>query len=464
MSPVARPRAGIAYTNPVWTAMRGRPSRCDNLIFVDESAEGFSTMRQPILLSTLKSYDRRQFGADAAAGLTVAMVAIPLSLAIAIASGAPPETGLVTAVIAGFLISALGGSKVQIGGPTGAFIVVVFGVIAEHGYDGLVLATFLAGLMLLVAGYLRAGRLIAYIPEAVVNGFTIGIAAIIATSQIKDFFGLSLDTLPAAFFDKVPALWSARESVNPAALAIALLALVLIVTLRRLAPRLPGLIVAVALASAAVPLLGLDVDTIQSRFGALAAGLPASALPDLSWARIVEVFPAALVIAFLAGIESLLSAMAADRMIGSSHRPNAELTAQGAANVASALFAGLPATGAIARTATNIRAGAATPLAGMIHALTVLAVILVAAPLAGHLAMPALAALLMLTAWSMSEPHKWRSYARTRPSDRVLLLLTFALTVAIDLTVAIGVGVAAGLALRLSRRSSVTSDWTPPER
>lgn len=421
-------------------------------------------MRQPKILTTLKTYTAAEFRADLVAGVTVALVALPLSLAIAIASGADPAKGLVTAVVAGFLISALGGSRVQIGGPTGAFIVVVFGVIAEHGYDGLVLATLMAGVLLLVAGQLRAGRLISYVPEAVVNGFTIGIAVIIATSQVKDFLGLTAEGLPADFLEKIPVLWEARSTLNPSALGIAILSVVLIVVFRRLAPRLPGLIVAMALASGAVAALGLEVDTLQSRFGDLPSTLPLPALPEISWARIAELVPSAIVIAFLAGIESLLSAMVADRMIGGHHRPNAELTAQGAANIASALFGGLPATGAIARTATNVRAGGKTPVAGIVHALTVLAIMLVAAPAAGYLAMPAMAALLILTAWNMSEPHKWGEYARARTSDRVLLVMTLVLTVLIDLTVAIGVGVALGLALRLSRRASVESDWTPPER
>lgn len=421
-------------------------------------------MRLPKILTTLRSYDLNQFLADVLAGLTVAMVALPLSLAIAIASGADPAKGLVTAVIGGFLISALGGSRVQIGGPTGAFIVVVFSVIAEHGYDGLVLATLMAGLILLVAGYLRAGRLIAFIPEAVVNGFTIGIAIIIATSQVKDLLGLRFDHVPADILETVPMLVEAGDSLNPAALGIAVLALVLIVGLRRLAPRFPGLIVGLAVASLVVVVMNLPVDTIQSRFGALSASLPMPALPEISLARIVELLPSAIVIAFLAGVESLLSAMVADRMIDGHHRPNAELTAQGVANIGSALFGGLPATGAIARTATNIRAGGKTPVAGLVHALVLLLILLFAAPLAGHLAMPALAALLMVTAWNMSEPQRWPSYLRGPVGDRVLLVLTLVLTVFVDLTVAIGVGVAVGLALRLSQRKSPPSDWTPPER
>ncbi|MAN73183.1 MAG: sulfate permease [Henriciella sp.] len=419
-------------------------------------------MRKPKILTTIKDYSWSIFLSDLMAGATVAMVAMPLSLAIAIASGADPAKGLVTAIVGGFMISLLGGSRVQIGGPTGAFIVVVFGVIADHGYDGLVLATFMAGLILLVAGWFRAGRLIAFIPEAVVNGFTIGIAIIIATSQISDFFGLTVSNVPADFIEKLPVLWEARETASLAALAIALVTLVLIIVLRKAAPKYPGLIVAVGLGSAAVAFMNLPVDTLYSRFGALPNHLPMPHLPEISWGRLVELLPSAIIIAFLAGVESLLSAMVADRMIGGHHRPNAELTAQGAANLASSLFGGLPATGAIARTATNVRAGGKTPVAGIVHALVILLIMLVAAPLAGYLAMPALAALLAMTAWNMSEPHKWGEYVRAGKSDLALMMLTMVLTVLVDLTVAIGVGVAVGLALRLSRRTD-ESDWTPRE-
>ena len=421
-------------------------------------------MRQPKIFTTIQSYSWPLFLADLLAGITVAMVALPLSLAIAIASGADPAKGLVTAIVAGFLISLLGGSRVQIGGPTGAFIVVVFGVIAQHGYDGLVLATFMAGLILLVAGFFRAGRLIAFVPEAVVNGFTIGIGVIIATSQVQDFLGLRLENPPADFLEKVPALLGAANTVSVAAVLIALVTLVLIVGLRRLAPRFPGLIVAVGVGSALVVFLSLPVDTLGSRFGALPSQLPWPTLPDLSPSRIRELLPSAFVIAFLAAVESLLSAMVADRMIGGSHRPNAELSAQGAANIASALFGGLPATGAIARTATNVKAGGKTPVAGIVHAVVILLDMLLAAPLAGYLAMPALAALLMVTAWNMTEPHKWRGYVKAPRGDVFLLLLTLVLTVVVDLTVAIGVGVTVGLALRLLRRGREDSEWSPPDR
>lgn len=419
---------------------------------------------KPKLITTLRTYSLQLFIADFLAGLTVAMVALPLSLAIAIASGAEPADGLVTAIVGGFLISLLGGSRVQIGGPTGAFIVVVFGVIAQHGYDGLVLATFMAGVILIVAGWLRAGNLVEYVPEPVVNGFTIGIAVIIASSQIKDLFGLTFAQQPANFLETASSLWASYATWGIAATAIGLGTMVLIVGLRHLAPRFPGLIVAVAVTSLAVAVAGLPVDTIFSRFGALPNTLPMPALPELSLSRMIDLLPSAFIIAFLAGVESLLSAMVADRMIVGSHRPNAEVLAQGVANIGSSLFGGLPATGAIARTATNVRAGGITPVAGLVHALVILLIMLLAADLAGYLAMPALAGLLVLTAWNMSEPKKWRGYLRARPSDRVLLGLTLVLTVFADLTVAIGVGVGLGLALRLRRRDIPPPDWTPPDR
>jgi len=418
---------------------------------------------KPKILSTLPGYTGRQFAADALAGVTVALVALPLSIAIAIASGATPGAGLVTAVVAGFLISALGGSRVQIGGPTGAFIVVVYGVIAAHGYDGLVLATLMAGLILIVAGLLRAGNLIAFVPEAVVDGFTLGIAIIIASSQLKDFLGLGV-SVPADFLPKLEALWAARGEINPWAIAVGFAALVLIVMLRRLFPRFPGLIVAMAAVSGWAAWSALPVDTIGSRFGALPAGLPVPAFPEITAARLAELFPSALVIAFLAAVESLLSAMVADRMIEGQHRSNAEVMAQGWANIGSALFGGLPATGAIARTATNVRAGGRTPVAGIVHALAILLAMLVAGPLAGYLAMPALAALLLTTAWNMSEPHKWRQHLSAPLAERVLLVLTMALTVLTDLTVAIGTGVALGLALRLRERLGVAEEWSGPDR
>lgn len=407
---------------------------------------------KPKLLTTLADYSPQLFRADCIAGVTVAMVALPLSIAIAIASGAEPAAGLITAVVGGFLISFLGGSRVQIGGPTGAFIVIVYDIIERYGYDGLLLATLMAGAILLVAALLRAGRLIALIPEAVIEGFTIGIAIVIAATQLRDLLGLSMGKVPADFIEKIAALWAARHTANASALLIGFSAIALIVLLRRLAPRVPGLIVAVALVSGLALLWNMPVDTIVSRYGALPSGLPTPSLPPVSLVLMRELLPSALAIAFLAGVESLLSAMVADRMIGSAHRSNAELLAQGAANIGSSLFGGLPATGAIARTATNVRAGGRTPVAGIVHAVVILLVIVYAAPLAGYLAMPALAGLLLVTAWNMSEPHRWRAHLQAAAPDKFLLVLTLLLTVFVDLTAAIAVGSAIGLAQRLSRR------------
>ncbi|WP_439634045.1 SulP family inorganic anion transporter [Glycocaulis sp.] len=419
---------------------------------------------QPKILTTLRDYSWKQFSADVMAGITVALIALPLSLAIAIASGAEPAKGLVTAIVGGFFVSLLGGSRVQIGGPTGAFIVVVFGIIAQHGYDGLVLATLMAGLILLAAGWLRVGNLIAYVPEAVINGFTIGIAIIIATSQLKDFFGLELAMVPAEFVEKLAALWSARGSFNPWAAGIAASSLAVIALLRWMFPRFPGLLLVMATASVLVLSFGLPVDTIAARFGELSGGFPAPSVPDVSVERLLALLPSALIIAFLAAVESLLSALVADKMIETRHRPNAEVAAQGTANLASALFGGMPVTGAIARTATNIKAGGRTPVAGIVHALALLLILLFASSLAGYLVLPALAALLMLTAWNMSEPHKWREYAKLPRADLALLVLTLLLTVFVDLAVAVGAGVGIGLALRLRKSKPEPKDWTPPKR
>lgn len=419
---------------------------------------------KPKILTTIRDYNWRLFIGDAAAGVTVALVALPLSIAIAIASGADPKAGLVTAIVGGFLISFLGGSRVQIGGPTGAFIVVVYGVIGQYGFDGLLLATLMAGLILVLGALVGAGRFIALVPEPVVEGFTVGIALIIAVSQLKDLLGLSTTAVPADLIEALPALWAAHGAVNSSALILGLLSIAGIALLRRLAPGFPGSLLVIAAASAAVAWFALPVDTIHQRFGSLPAGLPAPSLPHVSFARISDLLPSAFVIAFLAGVESLLSAIVADRMIGGRHRSNAELLAQGVANIASPLFGGLPATGAIARTATNVRAGGRTPVAGLVHAFVILFVTLAASGLAGYLAMPALAALLLVTAWIMSEPHRWGERMRLRTGDRSLLFLTMTLTVVTDLTIAIAVGTMAGLALRLLRRDVEPADWSPSDR
>jgi sulfate permease, SulP family len=316
---------------------------------------------KPKILTTIKGYTAAQFAADAFAGITVALVALPLSIAIAIASGAPPAAGLVTAVVAGFLISALGGSRVQIGGPTGAFIVVVYGIVHDYGYDSLLLATLMAGIILLVAGFLRAGRLIRHVPEPVIEGFTIGIAIVIATSQIKDLAGMTGASLPADFAAKIQGLWAMRGTIEPWSLAVGAACVAAILVLRRIAPKVPWLVLVVGAASLIAALWLPMVETVGARYGNLPHGLPWPTLPDMQLAKLMALLPSALTIAFLAGIESLLSAIVADRMISGQHRSNAELIAQGAANIASPLFGGLPATGAIARTATNVQAGGRTP-------------------------------------------------------------------------------------------------------
>ena len=418
---------------------------------------------KPKLLTTLKDYSWRTFVGDAVAGITVALVALPLSIAIAIASGATPKAGLITAILGGLLISLLGGSRVQIGGPTGAFIVVVAGIITQFGYDGLLLATLLAGTILIAAGLVRAGRFVALVPEPVIEGFTVGIALIIAVSQLKDLLGLSAH-VPADLVHGLPPLWAARGQANLASLGVGIVAIAGIALLRHLIPWFPGSLLVVATASAAVAWIPLPVDTIFSRFGELPSGLPTPSIPHLSFARISELLPSAFVIAFLAAVESLLSAIVADRMIGASHRSGAELLAQGAANIISPLFGGLPATGAIARTATNVRAGGRTPVAGIVHAITILIIMLVAAALAGYLAMPALAGLLIVTAWLMSEPSRWPERMKLRAGDRALFFMTMILTVVSNLTIAIAVGTGAGLALRLLRKEVEAEDWTPADR
>jgi SulP family sulfate permease len=412
----------------------------------------------PKLVTTMREgYGFAKLRADAVAGATVAVVALPLAMALGIASGASPDKGLITAIVAGFLVSALGGSRVQIGGPTGAFVVVVFNVIAQHGYDGLILATLLAGIILIVAGYTRLGDLIRFIPYTVVTGFTAGIAVIIASSQVRDFLGLRLANVPADFLPKWAAYFGALGTVDLATMAIGIGALATIVILRRLSPKIPGFLVAVLLASIFVVATGLSVETIGSRFPDMASGIAIPALPLWTLAKVQAVLPSAFTIAFLAGVEALLSAVVADGMIGSRHRSNQELVGQGFANIASALFGGLPATGAIARTATAIKAGAQTPVAGMLHAVFILVFLIFGADLMGFVPMAALAAILFVVAWGMSEHDRFLEVLRMPNSDRAILLLTFTLTVLVDLTVAIGVGVTLASLLFVARMSETVS-------
>jgi SulP family sulfate permease len=408
----------------------------------------------PKLYTTLREgYAVDQFRVDAVAGLTVAIVALPLAMALGIASGASPSQGLVTAIVAGFIISALGGSRVQVGGPTGAFVVVVFDVIARHGYDGLLTATFLAGLILLVAGLSKLGRLIKFVPHPVITGFTAGIAVLIASSQVKDFLGLAITDIPADFLAKWHIYFAELATIKVSTMLVGAGALAVIILQRKLAPRLPGFLIAIVIASFAVAWLKLPVDTIGTRFPNITAGSPVPALPDFSWVKISEVLPSAFVIAFLAGVEALLSAVVADGMAGTRHRSNQELIGQGVANLGSALFGGLPATGAIARTATNIRAGAKTPVAGMMHAVFLLLFVLLGIKLIAFVPMAALAAILFVVAWGMSEYTRFIALLRMPNSDRAVLLLTFGLTVLVDLAVAIGVGVTVASLLFMARVS-----------
>ena len=408
----------------------------------------------PKLLTVFREgYGAGELKADLVAGLTVAIIALPLAMALGIASGASPREGLVTAIVAGFLISALGGSRVQIGGPTGAFVVIVAGVIAAHGISGLILATIIAGLILIVAGYTGVGRLMRYVPMPVVTGFTAGIAVIIASSQIGDFVGLSAGRAPAEFIDQWGAYAGAIGTINWMALAVGAGTLAVIIGLKGIAPKAPGYLIAIVAATAGAALLDLPVETVGDRFQSMATGLPLPRLPQFSLPMLREVLPSAFVIAFLAGIEALLSASVADGMTGRRHRSGQELVGMGVANIASGFFGGLPATGAIARTATNIRAGAKTPMAGIFHALFLLVFTLVAGRWLALVPMTALAAVLLMVAWGMSEYDRFVALVRTDAGERGLLILTFLLTVFVDLTVAIGVGVTLAALLFMMRMS-----------
>ncbi len=404
-----------------------------------------------------QGYGPADVRADALAGLTVAIVALPLAMALAIASGAKPEVGLITAVVAGFLISALGGSRFQIGGPTGAFVVIVYGVISKHGYDGLLMATLMAGGILIVAGLARVGTLIKYIPDPVTTGFTSGIAVIIMASQLKDFLGLTAENVPAEFIAKLEALWAARDTLSPAAFALAFGCLLAILLLRRYAPKLPGFLIVTVAAAVLVALAGLPVETIGSRFGGVPSTLPTPSLDFWTWDKARELLPSAFTIALLAGVESLLSAVVADQMTGRRHRSNIELVAQGLANVASAVMGGLPATGAIARTATNIRSGARSPVAGMLHAVFLLVFMLALAPVMSFVPLAVLAAILVVVALNMAEAHRFGMILRTDNGNRLVLLATFGLTVLVDLTVAIEVGMVLAAFVFMHRMAGLSS-------
>jgi len=424
---------------------------------------------RPRLIDALRGYDRARLSRDIGAGLTVGVVALPLAMAFAIASGLKPEAGLFTAIIAGLLISLLGGSRVQIGGPAGAFIVVVYGILERYGLANLIIATALSGVMLFVMGLMRLGTLIRFIPVAVVIGFTNGIAVLIMVSQIKDFLGLRVTSMPADFFGIVHTLSAHWGTWNPQALWLALGSLAMIVVWQRVLPSLvrpggglsrltivPGSIVALVAASVACQLLDLQVDTIGSRFGSIPSSLPSLAWPDISWATAQHLLMPASTLAMLGAIESLLCARIADQMMGDRHDANQELMAQGIANFITPFFGGMPATGTIARTVTNVNNGATSPIAGVVHALTLLAFMLVAAPLANSIPLAALSAILMFVAWNMGEWHAFVDLQQFRLPYRVTLLSVFVLTVVVDLTVAVEVGLIAACLTFIYRISHLT--------
>ncbi len=410
----------------------------------------------PQIWLSAKEYSWSQFRADLGAGLVVGLVALPLAMAFAIASGLGPERGLYTAVVAGFLISALGGSRVQIGGPTGAFVVIVAGIVSTYGYNGLVLATLMAGVMLVVMGLSQLGSMVKFIPYPVITGFTSGIAVIIFSSQIKDFLGLQMEAVPADFLEKWAAYARTLSTVNYWALGAALFTTLCIGLWPKRWQRVPGSIVALVTVSAVVAALDLPLETIQSRFGGVPHGLPAPSWPQWSWMEVKALLPSAFTVALLASIESLLSAVVADGMIGGRHNSNMELIAQGVANLVSPIFGGMPATGAIARTATNVKNGGRTPVAGMIHAVVLLVILLAAGNLAAHIPLACLAGVLVIVSYHMSEWRSFKSIFLGPRSDVVVLLITFFLTVLIDLTVAVEVGMVMAAFLFMKNMADLT--------
>lgn len=403
-----------------------------------------------------EGYSLKQFYSDLAAGTTVGIVALPLAIAFAIASGVKPEQGLFTAIIAGFVISLLGGSRAQISGPTGAFVVIIYGIVHQYGYDGLAVATLIAGVLLILMGLFRMGALLKFIPYPVTVGFTTGIALIIFSSQVGDFLGFNLVSPPAGFIERILAYREHFAELNFYALAVGLFSLAVIALWPRVTHRVPGMLIAILLATLLVKVLNLPVATIGSRFGSVPNHLPFPHLPTVSLALVRQMFSPAVTIAFLAALESLLAAVVADGMLGTRHRSNMELIAQGAGNIGSVLFGGIPATGAIARTATNVKSGGRTPVAGMIHAVVLLLILLFFGKYSALIPMPTLAAILIVVAYNMSEWEQFSELLRGQKSDAVVLLATFLLTVLIDLTVAIQVGVLLATFLFMQRMSNAT--------
>ncbi|MBL0045216.1 MAG: STAS domain-containing protein [Flavobacteriales bacterium] len=403
-----------------------------------------------------KGYTRQQFGRDVIAGVIVGIVALPLAIAFAIASGVSPEKGLITAVVAGFFISAFGGSRVQIGGPTGAFIVIVYGIVQKYGIEGLTVATFIAGFMLVLMGFLRFGTLLKYFPHTLIVGFTTGIAVIIFSAQINDLFGLGIENVPADFLEKWAAYFASMGSFNLTALGLGVGTILVTAFMPRLTKVVPGSIVAIILATVAVSWFHLPVQTIGSRFGEIPSTLPMPHFYAVDFATFKDLLRPALAIALLGGIESLLSAVVSDGSIGGKHRSNMELVAQGGANILSAMFGGIPATGAIARTATNVKNGGRTPVAGMVHAVTLLLIMLVAGKWAAQIPMACLAGILVVVAWNMAELHSFRAVFKTSRYDMAVLLTTFLLTVIFDLVIAIEIGLVLAAFLFMKRMSDST--------
>ena len=414
-------------------------------------------MQKPKLFTVLKNdYSKEQLFNDITAGIIVGIIAIPLSIALAIASGVSPEKGLYTAIIAGFLISLLGGSRVQIGGPTGAFVVIVYRIIEKHGYPALITTTIMAGFILIFMGLIKIGSIIKYIPYPITTGFTSGIALVIFSQQIGDFFGLKTQKLPSQFFPRIGQYIKSMNTISISSLVVGAISLLIIIGWPYINKKIPGSLVAILFTTPAVRLLGIQVDTIGNRYSELNAALPTLQIPYISVDMIIMLFPTALTIAILAGIESLLSAVVSDGMIGDKHDSNTELVAQGVANIFSGLFGGIPATGAIARTAANVRNGGRTPVAGMVHSLVVLAIMIVLMPYAKLIPMPTLAAILMIVAYNMSEWRTFKSLFKAPKTDIAILLTTFILTVAIDLVVAIEFGVIMAAFLFMKRMADIT--------
>lgn len=417
----------------------------------------FSQYFRPRLIDALRDYNKARFTTDLTAGITVGVIALPLAIAFAIASGAKPEAGIFTAIIAGFIISALGGSRVQIGGPTGAFIVIVYGIIAQYGYANLLICTIMAGVMLVAMGLMRMGNLIKFFPRPLIIGFTSGIAVLIIFSQVKDFFGLKIANLPADFFPKLASLYQALPTIDFITLALALCSALLIWFYPKAwAQKMPSPILALILGTTIVALFDLPVETIGSRFGGIPQGLPSFDFPEFTFATLRHLIAPAMTIALLGAIESLLSAAVADGMIDDKHDSNQELIAQGIANIVTPFFGGIPATGAIARTAANVRSGATSPISGIVHALTLLLIVLIAAPLAKHIPLATLSAILLIVAINMGE---WEGFLTLRKypiSDSAVLVMTFLLTVIFDLTVAVEVGMFIAIFFFIQRISELT--------